>query len=132
MERSVADAVIAFLRAIAIAAGIAMLAGIIILVAALFLLSQASFAHDAPGGWAYPLDCCSGYDCREVGDAFAPDASIRVFERPEGYVISTTGETIPMTDAKVRPSPDGAFHWCSRGGRADGATICLFVPPRGF
>lgn len=88
--------------------------------------------HDAERGWVYPPSCCSDYDCREVGGAETPHATIRVFERPEGYVISSTGEVIPMTSRKVRPSPDGVFHWCSVQGRDDGETICLFVPPRGF
>ena len=82
-------------------------------------------AHDAPSGWTYPLACCSGYDCREVDDA-------DVVEGPKGYVIKVTGEVIPMTSRKVRPSPDGVFHWCSVAGKDDGATICLFVPPRGY
>lgn len=90
-----------------------------------------AFAHDAiptaaqPHGWTYPLACCSGYDCREVSQS-------QIKERPEGYVIAATGEVIPMTDSKVKMSPDGEFHWCSQGGRDDGDTICLFVPPRGF
>ncbi len=37
-----------------------------------------------------------------------------------------------MTDRKVRQSPDGQFHWCSFAGKADGKTICLFVPPRAY
>jgi len=82
-------------------------------------------AHDASSGWSYPLACCSGFDCREVADS-------DVLERPEGYVIRVTGEVIPMTSRKVRPSPDGVFHWCSVAGKEDGKTICLFVPPRGF
>lgn len=82
-------------------------------------------AHDAPSGWTYPLACCSDYDCREV-----PDSA--VIEGPDGYVIRATGEVIPMTSRKVRPSPDGVFHWCSVGGRPDSNTICLFVPPRAF
>lgn len=82
-------------------------------------------AHDAPSGWTYPVACCSDFDCREVAD----DA---VTEGPEGYVIKVTGEVIPMTSRKVRPSPDGVFHWCSVAGKADGRTICLFVPPRAF
>lgn len=106
----------------------------IALVGVLFWLVSpgAAHAHDAPSGWTYPLSCCSDYDCREVADAFTPDATVRVLERPDGYVISSTGEVIPMTSRKVRPSPDGVFHWCSTGGRDDGATICLFAPPRGF
>lgn len=93
-------------------------------------------AHDAlptaaqPLGWSYPLACCSGYDCREVGEGSA--SAVRVHERGAHYVISTTGEVIPETDRRVKPSPDGVFHWCSKGGRDDSATICLFVPPKGF
>ena len=82
-------------------------------------------AHDAPSGWTYPLACCSDFDCREVADA-------DVVEGPQGYVIKVTGEVIPMTSRKVRPSPDGVYHWCSVNGQQDGATICLFVPPRAF
>ena len=101
-----------------------------ILLPFVFLASPAA-AHDAkptsmqPNGWSYPLACCSGYDCREVSQS-------QILEGPQGYVIQTTGEVIAMTDRKVKPSPDGEFHWCSRGGRDDGDTICLFVPPRGF
>ncbi len=90
-----------------------------------------ALAHDAlptaamPNGWAYPISCCSGYDCREVHAA-------DIIEGPQGYVIKTTGEVIPMTDRKVRQSPDGQFHWCSLAGKADGKTICLFVPPRAY
>ncbi len=99
--------------------------------ASAFFLIPTALAHDAlptaakPLGWSYPLACCSGYDCRAISQS-------QISERPEGYVIATTGEVIPMTDAKVKMSPDGEFHWCSKGGRDDGATICLFVPPRGF
>ena len=89
------------------------------------IASLPAAAHDAKAGWTYPLACCSDYDCREVADA-------DVLERPEGYVIKVTGEVIPMTSRKVRPSPDGVFHWCSVAGKDDGKTICLFVPPRGF
>jgi hypothetical protein len=89
-------------------------------------------AHDAaptpakPLGWAYPFACCASYDCRQAKAG-------EVLERPEGYVISTTGEVIPMTDRRVRQSPDGAFHWCAHQSGLDaGKTICLFVPPRSF
>lgn len=95
------------------------------LAAAIMWLALPARAHDAPSGWSYPMACCSGYDCREV----ATDA---VHEGPQGYVIVATGEVIAMTSPKVRPSPDGVFHWCSVAGRDDGKTICLFVPPRGF
>lgn len=82
-------------------------------------------AHDAPSGWTYPLSCCSDHDCREV-----PDAAVRA--GPGGYVIVGTGEVIGYGDRRVKPSPDGRYHWCSHGGRDDSRTICLFVPPMGF
>lgn len=105
------------------------LAGAAALVAC-FLVSPA-MAHDAkptaarPDGWSYPLACCSGYDCREISHT-------QVTEGPDGYVIEPTGETLAMTDRKVKPSPDGEYHWCSVAGKDDGKTICLFVPPRSF
>jgi hypothetical protein len=83
-------------------------------------------AHDAPSGWTYPFACCASLDCRQA-------AAGEVLERPEGYVVAGTGEVIPMTDARVRPSPDGLFHRCAhRSGLDAGKTICLFVPPRSF
>jgi hypothetical protein len=82
-------------------------------------------AHDAPTGWTYPLSCCSDYDCRQVPADW-------VEERPDGYRIVITGETIPMTSRKVKHSPDGVYHWCSVAGSDEGSTICLFVPPRSF
>lgn len=95
-------------------------------------------AHEAmptaaqPLGWQYPYTCCSGFDCREVnGDA----SKVKIKETAEGYVILVAGkvhETIPYGDKKIKESPDGAFHWCSTGGKDDGKTICLFVPPRAF
>lgn len=82
-------------------------------------------AHEAPAGWTYPLSCCSGVDCREVPPAF-------IVEGPLAYEIVPTGELIGMKDSRIKPSPDGEFHWCSVGGSDKGATICLFVPPRGM
>ncbi|WP_353641409.1 hypothetical protein [Mesorhizobium sp. WSM2239] len=102
-------------------------------VAASLILSFSvpAFAHDAiptaaqPNGWKYPFSCCSGYDCREV-----PGKAIS--ERPEGYVIEGTGEVVAYSDARLKNSPDGQFHWCSVAGASDGRTICLFVPPRSY
>ena len=88
------------------------------------LVVIAARAHDAPGGWAYPFECCSGIDCRPVSSA-------RVKATPQGYVLPT-GETVPYRSPKIRPSPDGEFHWCSVAGSDEGKTICLFVPPQSF
>ena len=88
-------------------------------------------AHDAkptaarPQGWSYPFSCCSGYDCREV-------SSRQISEKPEGYVIKGTGEVVAYSDARLKNSPDGEYHWCSVAGADDSRTICLFVPPRSY
>ena len=89
------------------------------------LLSSPVSAHDALSGWTYPPSCCANFDCREV-----PAADIS--ERPEGFLVKATGETIPYKDARIRDSPDGEYHWCSVNGSKSGRTVCLFVPPRGF
>ncbi|TIS37915.1 MAG: hypothetical protein E5W95_18165 [Mesorhizobium sp.] len=94
------------------------------LVVIIFIICGAARAHDAPTGWAYPFSCCSGYDCREVPDDW-------IVEGQDGYRIVITGETIPMTNPKIKQSPDGRFHWCSVAGLDDSRTICLFVPARG-
>jgi hypothetical protein len=100
-------------------------------VAVLAASTGKTWPHDAtpttamPQGWSYPFSCCSGIDCREV-----PDASI--VEGARGYEIRATHELIPMSDTRIKRSPDGRFHWCSVAGAADGRTICLFVPPRSF
>lgn len=98
----------------------------------LALSAGKTFPHDAlpttakPQGWAYPFACCANFDCKEVADA-------DVVEGARGYEIRATGERIPMSDRRVRQSPDGRFHWCAHQAGLDaGKTICLFVPPRGF
>jgi hypothetical protein len=88
------------------------------------LHGQAS-AHDAPAGWKYPWACCSNMDCQQV----QPSA---VLERPQGYVIQSTGEMVGYRDKRIKDSPDGEYHWCAHQAGLDaGQTICLFVPPRG-
>lgn len=84
------------------------------------LLSWPVGAH----GW-YPWDCCSDFDCREIG----ADA---VSVTPLGWRVPS-GEVIGWGDPRLRTTPadhDGV-HWCTQGGREDGRTICLFLPPQG-
>ena len=98
----------------------------------LVALAAPALAHDAlptaakPLGWRYPFSCCADYDCRAASTG-------EVLERPEGYVIARTGEVVPMTDRRVKNSPDGQYHWCAhKAGLDAGKTICLFVPPHSF
>lgn len=94
-------------------------------VLAILVMTSAAAAHEAPAGWSYPFSCCSGIDCREVKDS-------AIGEGLAGYAIKATGEVIPMTDTRIKQSPDGHFHWCSVAGLDDSRTLCLFVPPRSF
>lgn len=88
-------------------------------------------AHDAiasrqqPLGWSYDYSCCNLMDCREVADA-------AVKTTRAGYVIVATGEVIPFNDPRIKRSKDEFFHWCSKGGREDSETICLYKPDAGF
>lgn len=107
---------------------IVILAHLAALALACLLVAMRVHAHDAPKGWTYPFSCCSDYDCNPVGSAWGG----RIEERPDGFVIAATGEVIPYSDARVKHSPDGDFHWCAVAGKPDGRTICLFVPPRSF
>ena len=101
-------------------------------IGAIGVLTAPAFAHDAkptaakPQGWSYPFACCANYDCRTTHTG-------EVLEKPEGYVIAGTGEVVPMSDKRVKDSPDGDFHWCAHQAGLDaGKTICLFVPPRSY
>ncbi|CCV13468.1 hypothetical protein [Mesorhizobium sp. STM 4661] len=104
---------------------------VVALTAATITFASSALAHDAkptaamPQGWSYPFSCCSGYDCREVSQT-------SISERPEGYVIKGTGEVVAYSDARIKNSPDGEYHWCSVAGANDGRTICLFVPPPSY
>jgi hypothetical protein len=90
------------------------------------LAAAPAAAHEAPTGWKYPWACCSNMDCQEIG-------AKAISEKPQGYVIQSTGEVVAYGDKRVRNSPDGEYHWCAHQAGIDaGHTICLFVPPKGF
>lgn len=90
-----------------------------------FLFSFVALAHEAPTGWSYDSECCSGQDCRAVSES-------AVAEDNEGFTIVKTGEFIKRSDYRVRRSQDGSIHWCSQGGAEDTSTRCLYIPDRGF
>lgn len=76
-------------------------------------------AHEARSGWAYPRECCSGRDCREVpAEALEPT--------PQGWRIRATGEIWPYE--RTLPFGDGRWHICQIGGRPDGKALCVFAP----
>lgn len=89
---------------------------LLLFVLSLLVLSSAAFAHQAAADWEYPYQCCSGDDCREV-----PATSVT--EDRNGYRVPS-GELLRFNDRRLRPSPDGLFHWCAIGA----TTRCLFVP----
>ena len=82
----------------------------------------------------YPWECCHDQDCWPMGpDADAREPEPRV--APGGY-LTFDGIFIPQSAA--RPSPDGRFHICRRGGARDGVLIepstgrpCLWAPVPG-
>lgn len=92
---------------------------------ALAVPTTPAMAHDAPSGWPYPYECCTGIDCR-------PIKASQIRPGHDGYLIRTSGEIVVYSDARVRKSPDDDYHWCSNGGRDNGRTICLFVPQQLF
>ena len=93
-------------------------------IALIAVLSLKALAHDAPSGWSYSFACCSSTDCRPVNQT-------TVKETATGYVVPS-GEVVPYGSTKIKHSPDGEFHWCSKGGKNDTPTICLYVPPRSY
>ena len=83
-------------------------------------------AHQAPSGWQYPHACCSNQDCK-------PASHVEVRETRAGYLVVATGELVPLTDSRVKDSPDGDYHLCQQGGDFDhGRVLCLFRPPNSF
>lgn len=91
-------------------------------VSAVLAVPTASSAHEAPAGWQYDYSCCSDKDC-------APTRS-PVSATARGWLITSTGETIPYGDHRLHDSKDGDFHRCAVG--ATNETRCLYVPPMGL
>lgn len=75
-------------------------------------------AHEAPTGWTYPWECCSGHDCGEI-------AADRVKLVASGYMID--GKHL-VKHQDVKKSPDGAFHACFP---TPDILRCFWAPPLG-
>lgn len=85
----------------------------------LLKLCAPAFGHS----W-YPGQCCSGFDCRPIDGR-------EVDTREGGFYIHESRELIPYSDPRIRKTPpegDDLFHRCSKGGKPDGETICLYIP----
>ncbi len=79
------------------------------------------FGHQALSGWAYPMECCGGEDCREIDERWL---------RPikGGWLVPNTGETFAY--GRTKPSPDGRWHICQGPDpERPNQTYCLFTPP---
>lgn len=91
--------------------------------AILALIALPAFAH-GPADWinrggyrnAAGDLCCGERDCFEL----SPD-DVRI--TAAGYVIRSTGETVPFDEAQ--PSPTGTYWRCQWGGQRK----CFFAPP---
>ena len=87
-------------------------------------------AHQAPSGWSYPVQCCSGIDCGEI-----PTSAVK--ETPDGYrvtlkpgdhvMIQAPFDTV-VPYAKAKAAPDGAYHICLSPALQ---VLCFFAGPRG-
>jgi hypothetical protein len=87
--------------------------------AAVAVATKHARAHE----W-YPPQCCSGNDCRPIRQ---DDVELR----PDGFFVKESGELIPYGDVRIRKTPPeggASFHRCSVGGKAEGATLCLYIP----
>lgn len=86
---------------------------------ALLLLAGPASAHEMAAGLDYPLECCSGRDCRPVVcDQLEEIGAGRIRDIDSGTVYARE---------QVRPSPNGQCHLCTAGGHPKGAGICAFV-----
>lgn len=101
-------------------------------IAALLALATPALAHEAPTGWTYPSNCCSGTDCDRI-----PSRTVKTLQ--DGYHVSLKmGDhhfatrplqfTVPYGDRRLRNSPDGDYHLCMNSAFT---ILCFYVPPPG-
>ena len=100
------------------------------LLAAALVQAGRTWGHQAPSGWTYPEECCSGHnDCAEIpasavrglADGWHVDLPAGI--HPRGFPVR---QVFPYRDEKLRRSGDGQFHLCVR---PNGQVLCLYVPP---
>jgi hypothetical protein len=72
-------------------------------------------AHEAPSGWSYPIECCSGHDCFAI-------KTDELLEQKDGSWLYTA-RNLKFPKASIRPSQDRHFHVCI----FNGLPLCAFV-----
>lgn len=82
------------------------------------LSAQSAKAH----AW-YEYECCSEQDCRKA-------AIDEVTVTPDGYFVSTTGETIARNDGRLRFGEDWDWHICLVP--SETKVRCLYRPGGGL
>lgn len=90
-------------------------------------MTKASRAH-GDAAWIGDLQiknrigelCCGERDCARVADD-------DVITTARGYVIRSTGETVPYSEALPTPPDIGGYWRCDWGG----VRKCFFAPPQG-
>ncbi|CAN7492138.1 hypothetical protein LJR231_003443 [Phyllobacterium sp. LjRoot231] len=96
------------------------------LLAAALLFAVPAFAHEAPTGWTYGLECCSNKDCWQEKEG-------AITETPNGYKVVLTNELILYNDKRIKKSKDEFFHRCTLSGDPNaGRSLCLYVPNKGY
>lgn len=78
---------------------------------ALITVSQASIAHHAPSGWAYPPGCCASYRSGAPGGDCFPIDGADIERVPGGWLVKSTQEVIPFEQSQ--PSGDSHWHRCA-------------------
>jgi hypothetical protein len=105
-------------------------------VAALLLVHLAARAHQAPSGWQYDPECCSGRDCAEVAPPTVTPDGLVFFVVPGGHPAATrAGRPLTVTvahdDRRIRASGDDHWHLClTLDGRAH--VLCVYRPAMGM
>jgi hypothetical protein len=84
------------------------------------LIAAIILVHEAPSGWQYPSDCCSGRDCREV-----PCEQITRLNTVYRYRTSAS-IYLDFPENKHRYSGDGRCHVCILGSQR--SPTCIFTP----
>lgn len=103
---------------------------------ALLVIHAIARAHQAPSGWHYDPECCSGRDCAEVAPPAVTPAGLEFLVVPGGHPAATLARrplriVVAHDDRRIRASGDDRWHLClTLDGRA--YVLCVYRPPMGM